>query len=76
MEPLTILLIMAGASWGNNIYDYVVFSRKHRETQEEIKKLRGEISSINRNLVYMTNEIRENIKIIKNLENTIKETKA
>ena len=76
MDPLSFLTIMAGVTWVNNVYDYVVFTRKHRETQEEIKNLRGEVSSINRNLVYMTNEIRENNKIIKNLENTIKETKA
>ena len=76
MEPLTFLTIMAGVSWVSNVYDYIAFSGKHRETQEEIKNLRGEVSSINRNLVYMTNEIRENNKIIKNLENTIKETKA
>jgi hypothetical protein len=69
MEPLTILTIMAGVSWVSNLYDYIAFSSKHRETQEQVKYLKGEISSLNRTLGYMTNEIRENNKIIKELKN-------
>lgn len=76
MEPLTLLTIMAGVSWCSNIYDYVAFSRKHRETQEQIAYLKGEISSLNRSIGYMTHEISKNNKIIKNLENIINETKA
>lgn len=76
MDPLSFLSIMAGVTWVNNVYDYVVFSCKHHETQQEIKYLKGEVSSLNRTLGYMTNEIRENNKMIKNLENIIKETKA
>ena len=76
MDPLSFLSIMAGVTWVNNVYDYVVFTRKHHETQEKIKYLQNEISSLNRSLDYMRNEIRENNKSIKNLENTINETKA
>ena len=61
---------MAGVTWVNNVYDYVVFSIRHRQTQEKIKYLQNEISSLNRSLDYMRNEIRENNKSIKNLENT------
>ena len=71
MEPLTILTIMAGVSCVNNIYDYITFSNKHRETQLEIKYLKEEILSLNIGICHMTNEIRENNKIIKILENKI-----
>ena len=76
MDPLSFLSIMASVSFFNNIYDYITFTRKHLDTQEQIKYLKGEISSLNRSLGYMTNEIRENNKIVKNLENIINETKA
>lgn len=71
MEPLTILTIMAGLSCANNIYDYIAFTNKHRETQLEIKYLKEEILSLNIGICHMTNEIRENNKIIKILENKI-----
>lgn len=67
MEPLTLLIIMAGVSWGSNMYDYVAFSRKHRETQEQIAHLKAEISSLNTAIGYMTHEMCENNKIIKKL---------
>ena len=76
MDPLSVLTIMAGVAWINNIYDYVVFSHKHRETQDEIKHLQGEISSLNSNLGYMAIEVRENNKLIKELKTKIEEFKA
>jgi len=76
METLSFLTIMAISSWVNNIYDYIVFSRKHHETQEKITYLKTEISSLNSSLGYMTNEIRENNKIIKELKSKIEEAKA
>lgn len=76
MDPLSFLTIMAGVSWANNVYDYIVFTIRHRETQHEIKYLKEEISSLNRSLGYITNEIRENNKIIKNLQSKITDVKA
>jgi hypothetical protein len=72
MEPLTIVAIMFGLSCANNIYDYIAFTNKHRETQLEIKYLKEEILSLNNCICNMRNEIRKNNKIIKNLENTIR----
>jgi hypothetical protein len=76
MEPLTFLSLMAGISMANNLCDYVAFSRKHRETQEGIVVLQREVTSLNRTLDRMAIELKENNKIIKNLENTTKETKT
>ena len=76
MGALLILTVMAGVSFFNNIYDYISFTRKHHETQDEIKHLQAEVLSLNRSLGYMTNEIRENNKIIKELKSKIEEAKA
>jgi len=68
MEPLSFLTIMAVTSWITNIYDYISFSNKHDKTREEIKYLKGEISTLSTRLSYMTQEITENNKLIKTLE--------
>ena len=72
MDPIAFLVVMAGASWFTNIYDYVVFSSKHRQTQDQIKQLKGEISTLNTRLGYMSQEISENNKIIKDLTSKLK----
>lgn len=69
---MTFLTSMAGIVWVNDIYDFIVFSRKHNETQSEIKNLKAEISLLNRTLYYMTREIRENNKLIKNVNDNVK----
>lgn len=69
MEPMTFLTIMAGIAWINNVYDYVSFSYKHHKTQEELKNVKGELSSLKTSIDYMRQEIRENNKNIKELNN-------
>jgi hypothetical protein len=72
MEPIAFLTVMACASWFTNIYDYVVFSYKHRQTQDQVRHLKGEMSTLNTRLGYMSQEISENNKIIKDLTSKLK----
>lgn len=46
MEPLSYISIVVTSLWIANFWDYVAFSNKHRETQQEIKNLRGDIAEL------------------------------
>ncbi len=56
MEPLIITIGVYLCV--TNIYDYVAFSAKHRDTQYQITALSAEVSTLRTKIGYLTDEIR------------------
>ena len=67
MELLSFIAIATTSLWVSNLWDYIVFSTKHRETQSHVNALNHEISSLTHIINNLSNEVRENNTLIREL---------
>lgn len=67
MELLSFVAITTTSLWVSNLWDYIVFSTKHRETQTHVNALNNEVSSLTNIIHKLSNEVRENNALIREL---------